>query len=245
MSSFNDKLKKITLKELLSLIIVLFVIQYLINSLNIVHIDTLWIYIFVIFYFIFKLKCEIPAVKEDVRQAFSSNILKTILVVVVLNIFFSYGMLYLSDFVLKSVPPANASDSVLTAGVLATIFVSPICEELIFRGVFLNRLKLVVPALFAVLISSLIFASLHSFGSIFSAFVFGICVAILYLKTGNIFVAMLAHFFNNLFAEVILFADSGHVLFNSPSVVLAMSILAMVSFAVIAVSAIRELKKIK
>lgn len=244
MSSFNDKLKKITLKELLSLIIILFVIQYLINTLNIVHIDTYWIYIFIIFYFIFKLKDEILSVKVDIFEVFSPDTLKTVLIVVILNMFFSYGMLYFSDFILKVAPSFNLFNSFLTGSLIATILISPISEELIFRGVFLNRLQLAVPTIFAVLISSLLFAALHSFGSIFSAFVFGICIAILYLKTENIFVAMFTHFLNNLFAEIIVALDSDKILFTNHSVVSAMSVLAIVSFAIILIFIIRELKKL-
>ena len=244
MSLFNDKLKKITLKELLSLIIILFVIQYLINALNIVHIDSFWIYIFIIFYFFFKIRAEIFSVKDDVVEVFSHDILKIILAVVVLNIFFSYGMLYLSNSILDIVPSGNAFNSFLTGTLITTILISPISEELIFRGVFLNRLQLAVPVVFAVLISSLLFAALHSFGSIFSAFIFGVCIAILYLKTDNIFVAIFAHFFNNLFAEIIVVLDPNKILFTNSSVVLIMSILAVVSFVIILLFIIGNLKKL-
>ena len=244
MSLFNDKLKKITLKELLSLIIILFVIQYLINALNIVHIDSFWIYIFIIFYFIFKLRAEIFSIKNDIPEAFSPDILKTVLVVVILNIFFSYGMLYLSNSILDFVPSVNLFNSFLTGSLIATIFISPISEELIFRGVFLNRLQLAVPVVFAVLISSLLFAALHSFGSIFSAFIFGVCIAILYLKTDNIFVPIFAHFLNNLFAEIIVVMDPNKILFTNTSVVLVMSILAIVSFVIILIFIIGNLKKL-
>ncbi len=244
MSLFNDKLKKITLKELLPLIIVLFVIQYFINALNIVHIDSFWIYIFIIFYFFFKIRAEIFSVKDDVVEVFSHDILKIILAVVVLNIFFSYGMLYLSNSILDIVPSGNAFNSFLTGTLITTILISPISEELIFRGVFLNRLQLAVPVVFAVLISSLLFAALHSFGSIFSAFIFGICIAILYLKTDNIFVAIFAHFFNNLFAEIIVVLDPNKILFTNSSVVLIMSILAVVSFVIILLFIIGNLKKL-
>ena len=245
MSLFNDKLKQITLKEILSLIIVLFLIQYLFNWLNIVHIDAVWIYILVIFYFAFRLKDVIVNVGEDIMEVFSPNLLKICLIVVFLNIFFSYGMLYFSNFVLNIVSDANIFNSFLTTGLLATIFISPISEELIFRGVFLNRIKLIVPTTFAVLISSLLFASLHSFGSIFSAFIFGICVAILYLKTDNIFVPIFVHFLNNLFAEIIRFSDLNNLLFTNTSVIAAMSVLAAVSFAVIFVNIVRQLKSLK
>jgi membrane protease YdiL (CAAX protease family) len=244
MSLFNDKLKKITLKELLSLIIILFVIQYLINALNIVHIDSFWIYIFIIFYFIFKIRAEIFSVKEDMLEAFSPDILKTVLAVVILNIFFSYGMLYLSNSILDFVPSVNLFNSFLTGSLIATIFISPISEELIFRGVFLNRLQLAVPVVFAVLISSLLFAALHSFGSIFSAFIFGVCIAILYLKTDNIFVPIFAHFLNNLFAEIIVVMDQNKILFTNISVVLVMSILAIVSFVIILIFIIGNLKNL-
>lgn len=242
MSSINEKLKKITLKEILSLIIILFVIQYSINTLNIVHIDVYWIYIFIIIYFIFKLRDEVLSIKVDILEVFSPDILKDILFVVILNIFFSYGMLYLSDFILGIAPSFNLFNSFLTGSLMATIFISPISEELIFRGVFLNRLQLAIPVVFAVLISSLLFAALHSFGSIFSAFIFGICIAILYLKTDNIFVAIFAHFFNNLIAEIIVFFDSDKVLFTDGMAVSVMSVLAIVSFVILLVFIIRKLK---
>ena len=244
MSLFNEKLKKITLKETLSFFILLFIIQYLLNSLNIVQIDTIWIYIFIIFFFVFKLKDEIPHVKNEISEAFSPNIIRLIIVTVILNIFLSYGMLYLSNFILGIASSGNLFHSFLTGSLIATIIISPISEELIFRGVFLNRLKLIVPTTFAVLISSLLFASLHGFGSIFSAFVFGICVAILYLKTENIFVPILAHFLNNLFAEIIVKADYNNLLFTNGSVVLVMSIFAVISLVVISVSIVKELNTI-
>ena len=245
MSLFNEKLKKITLKELLSLIIVLFLISYSFNLLNIVHIDSSWIYFFVIIYFMFKLRNEFFTIKLDIIEIFSNDMLKSILAIVVLNIFFSYGMLYLSNSILDVSQSINLTNSFLTGGLLATIIISPISEELIFRGVFLNRLRLIVPTLFAVLISSLLFAALHSFGSIFSAFIFAICIAILYLKTDNIFVPILAHFLNNLLAELIVLIDVNKTIFNDSIVVMGMSILAIVSFVLILRFIVKELNTIK
>ena len=244
MSSFNEKLKKITLKELLSLIVVLFLIQYLLNSLNIVQIDSSWIYIIVIFYFIFKTKTEFFSIKGDVLEVFQFNILKSIFAVVILNIFFSYGMLYFSDLILNISSDLNLFNSAFAGGLIATIIISPISEELIFRGVFLNRLRLAVPLTFAILISSLLFAALHSFGSIFSAFIFAICVAILYLKTDNIFVPMFAHFLNNLFAEILVALDTNNILFTNDLVMGVMSVLAIVSFVLILISIVKELNTI-
>ena len=66
MSSLNNQLKNIKLTELLILIIILYLIQTLLNTLNIVYIDTQWIYIFVILYFAFKLK-------NSVKYGFDKN----------------------------------------------------------------------------------------------------------------------------------------------------------------------------
>ena len=154
-------------------------------------------------------------------------------------------MLYLSVWILGFVPSFDfAFNSFLTTSLIAAIFISPISEELIFRGVFLNRLQLIIPPLFAVLLSSLIFASLHGFGSIFSAFVFGICLSILYLKTDNIIAAMLAHFLNNLIAEIIVVLDSGNALFTNAWVMGMVSLLAVVSFIALSYSIVVQLKKL-
>lgn len=250
MSLFNEKLKKITLKELLSLIILLFLIQYFLNTLNIVHIETFWIYVIVILYFIFKLKPNLNGNFDYFSDIFTKNNLKHVLMIVILNIFISYGFLYLSNEILNIIPSLNlmpnigmSSNSIINLGLVATIVVSPIAEELIFRGVFLNRLQLIVPPLFAVLVSSLLFASLHSFGSITSAFIFGICMAILYLKTDNILVPIFAHFLNNFFAQIIFILDSNKILFTN-EVVVMMSVLAIISFVLIFYSIIVELKYI-
>lgn len=254
MSLFNDELKSIDLKELVFVIIILFLVQFLINRLNIVNISPVWVYIFIILYFIYKLRDSFSSFKQDLMDVFSINLLKNILLVVILNIFLSYGFLYLSNFILKAVPSIESlitirfslSNSMFAAGsFIATVLVSPVSEELIFRGVLLNKLKAIVPLLFSVLITSLLFASMHSFGSITSAFVFAICMAILYLKTDNILVPIFAHFLNNLFAESIVLADTADILFTNASVVLVVSVLAIVSFIIVVYAIFKELNSIK
>jgi len=243
MSLFNEKLKNIRLKEVLSLIISLFLVQYFLNVFEIVHIDSFWIYLVLILYLMYRLRDDLPD-KSDFKSVFSGSVFREMVMIVVLNVFLSYGFLYLSDYLLNFIPSFNLSYSITGIGLLATILISPISEELIFRGVFLNRLQLVVPTVFAVLISSLLFASLHSYGSITSAFVFGICMAILYLKNGNVLVVIFAHFLNNLLAEIIVMMDSGKILFTSDVVVGVMSVLAVISFVMVLNFIVRELKYI-
>lgn len=251
MSLFNEKLKNIHLKEVLILIICLFLIQYALSYFNIVHVDSSGIYFCIILYFVVKLRPNFPD-RDDVLEVFSFDLLKYVILIVVMNIFLSYGFLYLSEVIIRIFPSfnfisvlGNVSNSIIGFGLISTVLISPISEELLFRGVFLNRLKFVVPPLFAILISSLLFASLHSYGNIVSAFIFALCMAILYIKTNNILVPIFAHFLNNLIAEIVVFVDCNNVLFNNGSVVMAVSVLAVISFIVLSHSIIKELNSIK
>ena len=238
--SFNEKLKGIPIKEVLIVIILAYFVIFPLKFLNIgggVELTNLLI----ILYFIFKLRNYTSEFWAEISDIFSKISFKHILFIVLANICFSYGMLYLSNLIIHVIPPNSFLSFFIPVksiylgffGILSfisIILVSPIAEELIFRGIFLNKLRLIVPTVFAILISSLLFASLHSFGSIFSAFIFAVCMAILYLKSENIFVPILGHFLNNLIGESVYHIDHAKVLFTNSIVMIAMSILAIVSF---------------
>ena len=70
-------------------------------------------------------------------------------------------------------------------------------------------------------------------------------MAILYLKTDNICVPILAHFLNNLFAEIIRFSDFNNLLFTNVYVMAIVSIIAIVSAIIIFGSILKEWNKIK
>lgn len=243
---FKDKIKTVTIKEIFSIIIILFLIQFVFNELNIIHIDFKYMYLVIIAYILFKLRDCIFSLKQDFLSIFSFETIKNVLFVVILNIFISYGFLYLANFLsanfnLNSILPF----SITFGNMIFIIIVSPIAEELIFHGVLLNRLRLVVPVLFSIFISSLLFAALHSFGSIFSAFIFAVCMAILYLKTDNILVPIFAHFLNNLFAESIVFIDKQEIIFNNVLVMNCISIVAVLSFIIILIFIVKQLNNLK
>lgn len=255
MSSFNDALKNIELRNIAIFIVVTYIILSILANFSSI-VDPNWFYFIVIGYFIFLLRNYSESFKSDVRSIFSRIGLRYILLIVFLNIFLSYGLLYLSIWLVDyfpflgflvnfSIPSMSLVNYLPFIGTfVSTVIVSPISEELIFRGVFLNRLRLFVPTVFAVLISSLLFGSLHSFGGMISAVVFGICMAILYLKTENICVPILAHFLNNLFAEIIRLADVNKILFTNELVMGIVSILAIISAVLLIDSILKEWNKI-
>ena len=231
MTLFNEKIKSIPIKEIL--IVIIFSSVFLCGlRLFSIDVNEKYFYLIIILYFMFRLRNCFNEFKSDAANIFSKVSFKEILAIVLLNILFSYGMLYLAKFG-GGVLSAKSLNLVGAASLFSIIVISPIVEELMFRGVFLNKLESIVPTLFAVLISSLLFAALHTFGSIFSAFIFGICVSILYLKTENILVPIFAHFLNNLIGEVIYHMDFQGILFSNGLVIGLVSVLAVISFILI------------
>ena len=66
-------------------------------------------------------------------------------------------------------------------------------------------------------------------------------MAILYIKSNNIFVPVLAHILNNILAEIIVFMDSGSVLFSNTDIFYIMAFLAVISFAILGYWIIKQL----
>lgn len=90
-----------------------------------------------------------------------------------------------------------------TMYIIFGITLAPIVEELIFRGVILNRLKIkfrIIPAIF---ISSIVFGIVHFDINILGRLIFGVLCAILFLQTKNILNCMILHLINN--ASVLIF----------------------------------------
>ena len=87
---------------------------------------------------------------------------------------------------------------------LATVVAAPIGEELFFRGWVLPYLQRTGPAL-AVLVSAALFAVVHVHPPALPVyFLFGIGLALLYLRTGSLLAPIVAHAINNLAAVIVL-----------------------------------------
>lgn len=84
---------------------------------------------------------------------------------------------------------------------ISAAFVAPFAEEFMFRGVILNRLKIKFGVKKAIIISSILFGLMHFELAILPGIVFGICMAVVYLKTKNIFVPVAIHLVNNVIAS--------------------------------------------
>lgn len=85
----------------------------------------------------------------------------------------------------------------LVVNLVLLALIPAVCEEFLFRGVILTGL-LPLGKTKAVLLSSLMFMLMHgNIQQTFFQFVFGVILAILFLKTFSLWTVMLAHFVNN------------------------------------------------
>lgn len=87
---------------------------------------------------------------------------------------------------------ANLLDFIMGA------IMAPVVEEIVFRGVLLNRFMLKWSVKTSVIVSSLLFGILHF--DLIGAFMFGAVMSMLYLKTKNLLVPVLCHALNNVAA---------------------------------------------
>ena len=109
------------------------------------------------------------------------------------------GSLEPSDAITGSFAVKFSADGFIAApvgawlgGISAVLFV-PFTEEIIFRGLLFRRLMAKMKPLIAVLLSSVIFASVHVDVAIVYPFVAGTLLALLYLKSGNLWSCIVAH----------------------------------------------------
>lgn len=221
--TINEKLQEISIVKVGIFIIALYITSQTLRF----DFITDFLEIALLLFFIYELRGS--------KISIGSISLKQILTIVILNIFFSYGMLYLTDFVVLS-------KSIIVGSVLNTIFIAPIVEELLFRGVIFNNLNKYYSVNVAIIFTSLLFGLSHELGGIISSFVFGICMNILYIKTSNIMILIIAHFTNNLISQIIYYMDFSNLIFTNTIIITIISILAIVSACILFDSIFEEMK---
>lgn len=100
------------------------------------------------------------------------------------------------NYVLNTFSP----DARLISGIIISTVMAPIVEEMAFRGIIMQKTRQFSSAWFAVVFSSVVFGLWHrNLGQFFATTVMGIIFACVYLKSGKLIHAMLAHSLSNLF----------------------------------------------
>lgn len=132
-------------------------------------------------------------------------------------IFLGFGLNIVITLVMKLIPVSEdvmnsyaQSFNVLTQGnmvvnVIAIAIVAPIVEELIFRGLMLSRFQKGMPTIVAVILSSLLFGLVH--GQILwmaYAFVLGLILSFVFIRTKSLVSSILLHFAFNSYSACLM-----------------------------------------
>ena len=234
MASFNDTLKEIRITELAILIIASGLFLFFLDF------DEIWMYVIVIVYIFFRCRKAVPYLGTDIKGIFSKIPFKTCLLLLITNIILSISLGIVTGYLISYYPFLNympgyevQESAGLTLAYLITfidvVLVAPVSEEFIFRGVLLNRLDKRIPLIAAIVISSLLFGFLHGTFGFISAFIFGVCMCIVYLKTQNIFASISIHILNNLLAMILEVVIIDESIFKSDIGIALIMILAVIS----------------
>ncbi|MDL2270600.1 CPBP family intramembrane metalloprotease [Methanobrevibacter sp. OttesenSCG-928-I08] len=232
MTYLNKELSQIKIIELIILAFLFLIFILIIGEIFQVVIDEEWIYISLILFIFYKLRHCGNDFKKQFKNIFNRFSFKHILFIVLINIFFSCGMIIVSDLFLDSLSysiiPSLKIIGVLS-GIISSVIIAPLFEELLFRGIILQKLNKRLGIIVSILISSILFGIIHDLGGIFSAFIFGICMCILYIKSNNILVPIFAHALNNLIAEALYLIDPSEMIFTDIILISIFSVLAIIS----------------
>ncbi len=99
---------------------------------------------------------------------------------------------------------ASGISTVSLVGFIAVVLVAPVVEELIFRGLMVNRLSRVMPGWLAVVLAAAVFGVCHGH-PVWSgyAFVLGCVFGFVDLRAGSIWPSILGHMVFNSFSQVL------------------------------------------
>lgn len=246
MSKLNELIDKIAIREILSFFILIILILTLITVVLDVHIESntfkVLAYGIVLIFFINKFRLSSSEINDEASQIFKSVKFYQIIFIVITNLLIVmalyFTILYLSSFntfsFLRFINNVNLYGSpqsnifLIAMEFLATVVLAPIVEELIFRGVILRKLAEMFSITIAILLSALIFGLGHSLGGVFSAFLFGICMSILYIKSDNIYLPIFAHFLNNLISFLFIYCGFGGLIIGNNNFIVVISFIAFI-----------------
>lgn len=156
------------------------------------------VYIAVVLIILKTKKIDLFQSKADVR-----SILKTC-VLMILALVFALGSVALFSMMLPEIYADEGLDVLVKfdpfylgiAGFFSMVLLAPFYEEIVFRGLILNRWVHKWSITRAIILSSLLFALFHPL-DIIGAFIFGLVLAVQYLKTKNMIITVMGHGFYN------------------------------------------------
>ncbi len=116
-----------------------------------------------------------------------------------------FSLMIVIEPLMEMLPESQAPTGRGIYMLFALLVVAPVCEELLCRGVILEAVRAKRGAWAACVISSMIFGLMHLEPQfVLNAFIVGLLLSYIYLRTRSIFAPIILHSLNNLFAYVFL-----------------------------------------
>lgn len=131
---------------------------------------------------------------------------------------------------------ANEPGMDIYTTVFAAVFLAPVIEKLLFRGVLWSILQENKGTATAVIVTTVYFVFLHlTLNNAFSAILIGICGSMFILFTGSIIPSIVIHLLNNLLVTILGYSDIMHLPIEKLDSILTMSslLILLVIFAIL------------
>lgn len=210
-----NKFNTISFKELPMYFLFIFPFIYILFLLGIkkelmYSLISIFLYILLALWTIKTLKKH--SIKLDLILGKKQNIILETLFFTIIMIIINYSFVFLTHNILF-IDLKNIKNLDLNFFILSVIF-APITEELFFRGILLQKYVIKGKIKSGVFVTSLIFGIVHFDLNIPGRIVIGIILSILYLRTGSLYAAMLAHLINNLLICILIYSNSIEKIIN-------------------------------
>ena len=229
---FNVRLRTIRLWELIvAIIISFFLTGFVENYFNISSSQFEYVLFFCFMMVFFMIATYgTTGFNKDVNDLFEfSNILR-VLVLVISNMFIAFfiqalfspidaviGVINSISLPLMDISSGSTNPLLFIIELFSAIIIAPISEELFFRGVLFNRLKIRKGFVFGLVVSSVIFGLCHinypdHIAHITYTCIMGMSLCILYSRTDNLLLNMVVHSVYNLTSYLIVYTPLQYLL---------------------------------
>ncbi|WP_407374703.1 CPBP family intramembrane glutamic endopeptidase [Methanobrevibacter sp.] len=244
--SFNDNLKEIRILELVGIgVLSIFLIGFLEVGLE-------WLEIIPIIYVLFRTRNNLTGLKNCATNLFSTIPFKTWILLGIAGYVFALGLGLLSSemfpseyYIFKSMEIASSGFVFIGVDFLFSVILGPACEELVFRGILLNRINKRIPLVLSIILTSILFSLFHPIEAQISSFIFGIVMCIAYLISNNILVPITLHMLNNLLSMAVSHIPNIELAFHSQIGMIILGIFTVISLIYIIKFIIEGYNKIK
>ena len=222
---FNVRLRTIRLWELIIAMIVSFILTGVVENYFGISSPQFEYILFFCFMMVFFLIATFGTTgfNKDVDDLFkASNIFKVLILAIsnmfiaifIQNLFFPIdsmiGLINSISLPLLDIAQESSNPLVFFIEMFSAIIIAPISEELFFRGVLFNRLKIRRGFVFGLIVSSVFFGLCHlnypdHISHVIYTCIMGMTLCILYSRTDNLLLNMLVHSIYNLLSYIIVY----------------------------------------